>query len=183
MFAFGHVGLTIGAAYASRLAASRWKDRLAVRSLDFRPVIVGSMLPDLIDKPLGLWLAPGLVDHSLRSIAHTLVFAAGLLGVGLAVWASGRGPRTALLAASNAGHLAMDQMWRNTLILFWPMLGWDFRALYPSFSEWAADHISDAFRVFTDYPELAGLLIIVAFVARLVYTRRARQFLASGSLP
>ena len=31
------------------------------------------MLPDIVDKPLGLWIAPDLVNHSLRSIAGTFL--------------------------------------------------------------------------------------------------------------
>ncbi|HAL48712.1 MAG TPA: hypothetical protein DCP37_13250 [Dehalococcoidia bacterium] len=180
MFVFGHVGLTIGAAYAFRLAASSWRKRAVALSMDFRLVIVGSMAPDLIDKPLGLWIAPGLVDNSLRSIAHTLVFAVTLLGLGLTVWALGRGQKLTLAAVSSAGHIVFDRTWQTASVLFWPFLGWDFGASYPPVGEWASRHVSDALRFFTDFPELVGFIIIVAVTARLVHTKNTRRFIRGG---
>ncbi len=180
LFVFGHVGLTIGAAYASRAAASRWRKHAVAFSMDFRLVVVGSMAPDLIDKPLGLWIAPDLVDNSLRSVAHTLVFAVSLLSLGLTIWALERGPKLALAAVSRAGHIVLDRTWRTASVLFWPFLGWDFGVTYPPVSEWASKLVFDALRFFTDFPELVGFVIIVAVAARLVYTKSTRRFLRGG---
>ncbi|HJO81563.1 MAG: metal-dependent hydrolase [SAR202 cluster bacterium] len=180
LFVFGHVGLTIGAAYGSRLAASRWTKRRIGQAIDYRVIVVGSMLPDLIDKPLGLWIAPDLVDGSLRSIGHTLIFAIALLIAGAAFWRAERGAGVALFAASSAGHVVLDLTWRTESILLWPFLGWEFGAKYPSPSQWASQHLFDALRFFTDYPELAGFLVIVAFSTRVVYTKNVRRFLLRG---
>jgi hypothetical protein len=46
--------------------------------VDYRALVLGSVLPDIIDKPL-VWLAPDLVNNSLRSVGHSLTLPAVLL--------------------------------------------------------------------------------------------------------
>ena len=104
MLAFAHVGLA--------LAAARYTFQA---SLIF--VAIGSMLPDLIDKPLGLIIfgTPAMG----RTFAHTLLF---LILLGTAAHY-----RKNILLASLAGgvlvHLALDYMWASPQILLWPFLG------------------------------------------------------------
>lgn len=180
MFVFGHVGLSIGAFSAYSWADGKWLER-SLHQIDYRAVIVGAMLPDIVDKPLGLWIAPELVDHSLRSIAHGLVFGLLLLGVGGLFLMARRGPWPMLLGIASSGHLILDRMWSNPTIILWPFLGWEFAAEYPGIGEWASGHLTNLLTFFTDFPELLGFLAIVGFTAQILRPGNFRRFLATGA--
>jgi len=87
--------------------------------LDLRLLIIGSMLPDIIDKPLGLFLY-----GSGRAFMHSL--AAALLLVIIAVWSYRRNRQTGWLALAFGlvCHLLFDFMWLKPAIFLWPLYGW-----------------------------------------------------------
>ena len=138
----GHIGITLAAAkYAPRVVTDinrRFNPPRGIRTstqpwterLDDRALIVGSMLPDIVDKPLALFLAPTLVGHSLRNYGHTLVFAALALAVALALAALTKRQWPVVLALASAGHLLLDMMWFSHRILFWPFTTPDFSPRY-----------------------------------------------------
>ena len=68
MFIFGHAGV-------SSLAAYLMKRR--IHNIDYRYVALGSMLSDIIDKPLGLIILKDVLYNG-RLIGHTLLFAFAL---------------------------------------------------------------------------------------------------------
>jgi hypothetical protein len=119
MFPLGHLGITL----AVVMGARRW---LGDFRLDYRWVLVASLLPDLIDKPLSVAFGIGG-----RNIAHTLVFALTLTALFLLVWnRSGTGGRRVVwgatllaLAIGTWSHLVLDRMWALPEILLWPFLG------------------------------------------------------------
>lgn len=203
---FGHVGLTLAAAYAadravrSRLVRSPSAQRSGAQApggdasmapektagptplhLDFRLVILGSLLPDLIDKPLGLWLAPELVNHGLRSFGHTVIVALAFLAVALLISRSRRRPSMAALAASSAGHLVLDQMWRQPAIALWPGLGWAFPEKAATLSDLPSSLFRGLLLFYREPPELAGAAVILLFLVVLWRSRAFLRFLRSGS--
>jgi hypothetical protein len=104
MLLFAHVGLT--------LAAGRMFRRTSLAFL-----ALGSMLPDIIDKPLGQ-LVHGTPAMG-RTFSHTLLFL--LLISALAVYL--RDARLVSLSGGVLAHLALDSMWASPLVLLWPLLG------------------------------------------------------------
>ncbi|MGD0951596.1 MAG: metal-dependent hydrolase [Methanotrichaceae archaeon] len=88
-----------------------------IRWADMAFLALGSMLPDIIDKPLGL-LAFG-TPAAGRTICHTLLFLL-VLGV-LAVYM--KDFRVASVFAGVLAHLTLDSMWQSPVILLWPLLG------------------------------------------------------------
>lgn len=72
MLVFGHLGFTTG-------IFSLIEEKLGYR-IDYRVVFIGALLPDMIDKPLGMILLP---LHNGRVFAHTLLFALMLLSLSL----------------------------------------------------------------------------------------------------
>jgi inner membrane protein len=96
MLLFGHMGLTFGAAWAlghgyDKLQARKQPLKAGINTLhhlaskiDYRAVLIGSMLPDIIDKPLGLWVLHDEYGGG-RSFFHTLLFALLLLLAGM-IW-------------------------------------------------------------------------------------------------
>ena len=180
MLVFGHVGLTISAFSAYSWADRKWRADRSLPAIDYRAVIVGAMLPDIVDKPLGLWIAPDLVDRSLRSIAHSLLFGLLILGIGGLLLVARRRPPAMLLGIASSGHLILDRMWSNPTIILWPFLGWDFAVEYPGPREWASGQLANLLTFFTDYPELLGFLAIVGFTAQILRPGYLRRFLATG---
>jgi len=85
---------------------------------------LGSLLPDLIDKPLG-FLISGTVGFG-RIYAHTLFFLGVLLLAGAALW-RGSSRRAGLLvitvAAGVLSHQLLDAMWFEPAAWYWPLFG------------------------------------------------------------
>ena len=191
MKVFGHVGLTLAAAYAAERVLSRRRGAPAAWSgtdpgpasrsaMDYRAAILGSLLADIIDKPLGLWIAPGLVNHSLRTFGHSALFAILLL---LAAWVLVRSAGSLapiVLALGSAGHLVLDQMWRQTETVLWPLRGWAFPEVTTTVSAWTSSHWRDLMEFYREPPEVVGAVVIVLFAARLARPGGVVRFLRHG---
>lgn len=92
------------------------------RIADIRFLLLGSILPDIIDKPLGLWALKDLIGSG-RAFAHTLLF---LLIIALAGWLIYRRRKSTWLLVISFGvviHLVLDSMWKTPQTLFWPLYG------------------------------------------------------------
>lgn len=206
---FGHVGLTLGVAYAGHRAVGegllgRYLGKraglgagtqpgastgdteadapLRFAGVDYRLLIVGSVIPDLIDKPIGLWLAPDLVNGSTRGIAHSLAFALVLLAVLSFAFRPRFSPSSLALGLGNAGHLLLDQMWGSSRILLWPFLGSDLPQRARSISQYADSKLWDVLKFYADPPELIGAILILALAVKLLRDRAVRGFLRSGAV-
>ena len=91
----------------------------AASALDYRLLLVGFMLPDIIDKPLGIWLLR-------ETLSSGRIFAAVLAGVGLYLYLTHRRLGALCLALGTLAHLILDQMWLNPRMLLWPLYGLSF---------------------------------------------------------
>jgi membrane-bound metal-dependent hydrolase YbcI (DUF457 family) len=165
VFVLGHLGIGLQLARPVR------------RKLPLKPLLLGTILPDLIDKPLyyGLSLATGRQGYALglisgtRTFGHTLLFTASL-GILAAV------RRSKLLAALAVGcvtHLVLDfvsdAVTRTTehslKVLLWPLLGWRF----PGYQfNGLGEHLARYRQPFFLYAELLGAALL------LVEWRRSR---------
>ena len=184
MVFFGHVGITLGAGWVARAAGrpagspSRLV-RTVSDNLDLRLLVIGSMLPDIIDKPLML-LGPDNVIGSGRAIAHSLAFIIALLLAGLMARKSARVVLLTLLTGS-LGHLALDGMWQVPHTLLWPLLGWDFQHIDVGP---LASHLLRALttKPLAYVPEAVGFAISLAFGLRLLLKHKMRSFLMTGKV-
>lgn len=114
MFFFFHLlaGVATGLFLSEVLRSRRW----------FLPVAVGSILPDLIDKPLGHILFAATIGYG-RIIGHSLIFFAILLIFGFLLWKY-RG--SVLLFGLGIGvllHQALDSMWEIPITWYYPLYG------------------------------------------------------------
>jgi len=80
--------------------------------LDYRLVMLGSMLPDIIDKPLGLWLFPDTFNNG-RILTHTLLFTLLLAAVGAYLWLRRGKSGVLCISFGVVAHLCLDQIWLN----------------------------------------------------------------------
>lgn len=83
---------------------------------------LGSILPDLIDKPVGHILLAGSLNHG-RIVAHGLFFLIFLVIVGV-IFMRQRGSFAILaVAAGVASHHVLDAMWTTPIAWYFPLLG------------------------------------------------------------
>ena len=92
-------------------------------AFDYRMVVVGALLPDLVDAPFGgaRW-------------AHTLLGAVVVLTAVMLATRGRRHVRRSLLAVPIGmfAHLVADGMWARTETFWWPAFGWDLQGRLPA---------------------------------------------------
>lgn len=151
-------------------------------TLDYRLVIIGSLLPDLIDKSLELGFFAETFNLPGRSFAHTLLFNSVLVGFSLLILSlkrSFRGPLGPLVfSLSSAGHLFFDRMWESPRTLFWPRYGLPFghaeSHLSPSWLHWMQTGIGPVILDWT------GALVLLIFVVMLYRRGSILKWIRSG---
>jgi hypothetical protein len=149
-------------------------------SIDYRVVLIGSILPDIIDKPIGAGLFRSTF-HNSRIFGHTLLFSVLLILIGsYLLYKRGRN-NILILGACSAIHLILDSMWLYPAILFWPYYGWKFPARPEG--NWVR---SDILRLITDpsyyLPELIGFIIIAFYFTRLIRNKQIKDFINKDKL-
>lgn len=175
MIFFGHLGITTGAIKAYEKLFSKDKN-----PIDYRVVLVGSILPDLIDKPIGAFLFRSTF-HNSRIFSHSLLFSAILISIGIYSLLSHGKNNILVLGISSFIHLILDSMWLYPSILFWPYFGFSF-PVRPE-GNWVQ---SDLIRLVSDpgyfLPEIIGFLIIAYFFISLIRNKGLKNFINFGRL-
>lgn len=96
---------------------------LGRRRIDYRFVLLGAVLPDVVDGLLGLFFFEGPAG---RWIAHSLV---AVIVVSVAIVVAFQGERRLALFGIGVGwllHLVADGMWLAPETFFWPLFGTGF---------------------------------------------------------
>jgi membrane-bound metal-dependent hydrolase YbcI (DUF457 family) len=136
-------------------------------AIDYRLVVAGAVLPDVIDGPMGG-----------ARLAHTLLFSVLLLTVVIVATRGHRHARRRLLALpiGTFVHLVLDGMWARAHGFWWPFLGGRLTGRLP-----ALDHGA----VVLVLEEVAGALALLWWWRRFGLSDRARRsaFLRTGRLP
>jgi hypothetical protein len=136
-------------------------------AFDYRMVVVGALVPDLLDGPFGgaRW-------------AHTLLGAVVVLTVVMLATRGHRHVRRSLLAVPIGmfAHLVADGMWARTETFWWPFFGRSLTGPLP-----ALDHGLTILLL----EELIGLVIVAWCWKRFGLSDPAvrRRFLRTGHLP
>lgn len=141
-------------------------------------MLLGSLLPDLIDKPIGIYLFRATFESG-RIFCHTLLFTILLALIGFYLYQ--RSGKTWLLALSfgTFTHLVLDQMWLYPHTLLWPTLGFIFDKTYPE--NW----LEDIFYGLMVEPvvfvsELVGAAILIWFALALLRRKKLLAFIKYG---
>ena len=174
MLFFGHIGLTLLIVFLVAVALKI--------GIDYRLVIAGSLLPDIIDKPVGEYIF-NEIFHNGRIFGHTLLFLAVLAIIALLVAKRYRYWGIGILTVGAAFHQVEDQMWGAVSTWFWPLFGWAF----PQYER--GDYILMLLSNLISMPdvwvpEAVGIAILTTFVVRfrLYRPENARAFVFTGSL-
>ncbi|MEX2552205.1 MAG: metal-dependent hydrolase [Actinomycetota bacterium] len=112
---FWHLGITCAVVFFA----------LGARRIDYRVVLLGAILPDLIDKPIGRIFFQEQFQTS-RLFAHTLLFVTVLL-LSIQILLRGKTARRwFVLPIAALIHLVLDGMWNDPISLFWPLFSTTF---------------------------------------------------------
>lgn len=136
-------------------------------AIDYRLIVVGALLPDVVDLALGG-----------ERISHSLLASVALLTLVMVGTQGRRSARRRLLAIPIATflHLVLDAMWSSTTVFWWPAFGLSFdNAPLPSLARPGAVIVAQ---------EVVGLLALVwwSWRFRLQDHDRRRAFIRTGRL-
>jgi len=147
-------------------------------SIDYRIVLLGSLLPDIIDQPLWFFVG-GNFFSSGRGYGHTLLFNLALFICGL-ILVRYRKSWLLIISLCSFMHLILDQMWRNLATLFWPLLG---PIPEKETAGWLLNMIQRLFSCPEVYiPEIIGLVIVLLFAYKLVMRKGIIGFIRGGAI-
>ncbi len=136
-------------------------------AFDYRMVVVGALVPDLLDAPFGG-----------ARLAHTLLAAVAVLAAVMLATRGRRHVRRSLLALPIGmfAHLVADGMWARTETFWWPFLGGRLDRPLPALDHGLAVLVLE---------ELAGAAIVAWCWQRFRLTdpHVRRRFLRTGHLP
>jgi inner membrane protein len=155
--------------------------RALLRShLDYRFLLVGSLLPDILDKPVG-----GIIFYNTfqsgRIFGHTLLL--NIILIVLSIYILKKWGKTWLtvLASGSIVHLLLDRIWASPETFLWPAYGWSFPKVSPvDFFGWLSNLINILTNPAVYIPEIIGLGVLVWFAARLIMKKQVRIFIRSG---
>ena len=148
--------------------------------MDLRVLLAGSLLPDIIDKPVGLLLFPDLFGTG-RLFCHTLLFCLLFAVAGAWRYRLRRTSGLLVLSYGAAMHLVLDGMWRNPETLFWPAMGLILRG--ETHDQWLRTIFLALFTHPEAYlPEIAGAMILVPLSLVMVRRGSFSRFLRTGTV-
>jgi len=148
--------------------------------IDIRLLLIGSLLPDIIDKPIGVYLFRDTFSSG-RIFAHTLLFLIVISVTGFFLYRSYGKKWLLVVSFGSFVHLILDKMWLEIETLLWPLYGFAFPER--DLTYW----IRDMWRGLASEPgvyitEIAGGVILIVFLWVLVKNRKVFAFIRSGKL-
>jgi len=152
--------------------------RTLAKRIDIRFLLLGSMLPDIIDKPVGIYLFRETFSSG-RIFSHTLLFLVLVVVTGMMLKRYSGNTWGLALSLGTLLHLVLDQMWQTPKTLFWPIFGIGFERIETTYwlgNIWQA--LLGKPEVYV--PEIIGFVVFVWFVWELLRHRAIIGFLKKG---
>jgi inner membrane protein len=148
-----------------------WVKSLAVYA-DLRVLLAGSLLPDLIDKPIGHIFLQNMFHNNGRLFGHTFLFLFAVMILGIIIYKQKGMTFALVLAFGTFTHHVLDEMWINPHTLFWPALGFSFPMIEPPELNSAWAYIS----------EWMGLFVLLWFTWTLLSRKSIPGFVLHGKV-
>ncbi len=163
----------------ARSSKTNWFTSVA-DNIDIRILLVGSLLPDIVDKPVGVFLFRAIFDNG-RIVCHTLLFTIVIMLAGLYLYRSRGKTWLLVLSFGSLMHIMLDKMWLYPRTFLWPLYGLAFEKV--GVENWLY-YISHA--LVTDPPtfisELIGAAILFWFALVLLKRRKVLAFIKCGHI-
>ena len=158
-----------------------WFTSLGKR-IDIRILFVGSLLPDIIDKPLGMLFLRDTFSNG-RIFAHTLLFLAIITLVGVYLHRSRGRLWLLILSFGTFIHLILDQMWLYPRTLLWPLYGFSFPKGEVQLVTWLGGLLHALFTEPSVYvSEITGGMILIWFALTVIRQKKVYAFIRDGAL-
>lgn len=175
-----YVNTETGRDIATALPSNEPPLRKIFGRMDLRVLVIGSMLPDIIDKPLGNLIFRSTFENG-RIFAHTLLFLIAISAAGILLYKRKGSIWLITLAFGSMMHLIEDDIWNMPRTLLWPFMGitfdkYDYGNLL---SLWWNEFLHIP-RVYI--PEWIGIAFVTGFAAVLIWRRDVKHFLKVGML-
>jgi hypothetical protein len=149
------------------------------KRLDIRFLLIGSLLPDIIDKPVGHYLFTDVFSTG-RIFSHTCLFVILLTLIGLLIYRRRGQVWLLVLAFGSLIHLMLDEMWLHPRTLLWPLLGFNFEQ--PEQIGWLTNIGESITQPSVLALELIGAALLIWLLVVLVYNRQLTVFIRRGRL-
>lgn len=193
MLIAGHIGLTLGVIKIYEKVAKK-KNTKNDNFIDYRIVALGSILPDIIDKPL-VQIIYGLRNHEGHLIAHSFIFSALLITLGIIIFFMNKNKNALLLGICSLIHQLFDKaiLLPNIFLLpdvnssnFILLKRFEFvhnitLPIYTRFP-YLRDTMTYFEKPYVFIAEVIGFIIIVYFVCKLLKNKKHMDFLNHGRL-
>ncbi len=182
MLLFAHPGITLGAATIAADIINRkpsWFASLS-RYLDIRWLLVGSILPDIIDKTVGQVIFRDTFNNG-RIFSHSLFFLIILTAIGYYLLKRHRQSWLLAIAAGVFAHLILDEMWQVPVTFLWPLFGFSFPV--EDLDSWTAN-MWNALLTDPKYyiSEIVGLVILLILCWWLISKKKIISFIKHGKV-
>ncbi len=163
----------------SALSGGRaWQLTSLGNRVDVGLLLIGSLLPDIIDKPIGQFFFRDVFSNG-RIFCHTLLFFLLITLIGIYLYKSRGKTWLLVLGFGTFTHLIFDQMWLTPQTLLWPLYGFAFGKL--DLTSWMQNIF---YALYTDprvyVPELLGIMILSWYGVVWVWARKLGCFINSG---
>jgi len=146
--------------------------------IDIRLLLTGSLLPDIIDKPLGMFFFRDSLSSG-RIFCHTLAFLLLITLAGFYLYRRYRKTWMLTISFGTFTHLILDQMWKSPQTLLWPLYGLAFQKA--ALTGWLSNTIHVLFTIPEVYvPEIVGVAVIIWFMWVLLRRRTVYVFIRQG---
>jgi len=161
-------------------SGSRARRLTFLERIDARLLLIGSLLPDLIDKPVGTFFFRESLSSG-KIFCHTLAFLLFITLAGFCLYRSHGKTWLLILSFGTFTHLICDQMWLTPQTLLWPVYGWTFPK--HDLAYWLQNIL---YALHTDpavyVPELIGMAILIWFALGLVRRGNVHAFIRNGQV-
>ena len=146
--------------------------------IDIRILLIGSLLPDIIDKSFGQIFFRETFSNG-RILGHTLLFTLVIALIGLYLYLHSHKNGLLVLSFGTFVHLILDEMWCLPKTLFWPFFGFAFERVD------LTDYIISLLHTLLTVPkiyitELIGIAVLIWFAISLIYRKKLRVFVKYG---
>lgn len=128
MYPLGHLTVASGTVWIGSRVLGNSADAAnrIVNRIDYRLVLLGALLPDLIDKPIGYVIFRDYFDGNGHLYGHTLLAAIVVILPGVLLVVRWGDPRLVAVGIAMLCHLAVDPANHSLDLLLWPLLGTEF---------------------------------------------------------
>ena len=202
MLILGHTGITLGCAVMLDIVLNKKKSsrefsvsaaltkryseesgfRLLAKHIDIRVLLIGSLLPDIIDKPLGYLILQKTISNG-RVFCHSLLFLMIIVFAGIYLYQKRKNNWLLVLSFGIFTHLIFDQMWLAPHIILWPLYGWSFPQGNQDIILWIEDMLMGLITNPGTYiPEIIGALMLLFLIWQLMKSKSLASFIIRGSI-